>query len=161
MIYELNNKNRTSYFVHRTSRVRGITLIELLIIIAILGILGASTTPLVGKFILRNEYQITTDKVISIIRKAQGYAMDNKNDSTWGVCTTGSVMRLFQGTCGTPVFSEDFVIPATITISGLTTTTFNRRGEPNPSNGLTSVIVSTNIGSMSATMNSSGGLMIN
>jgi len=140
---------------------QGVTLIELLVTIAIIGIIGAVASPFVSSFINRINYETTADKVVSVIRKAQGYAMDGKNGAVWGVCLTGSNLRLFSGSCSSPTFSEDFSIQSTTTITGLTTTTFSLRGEPNPSGGLTSVTVTSSVGSRTVSVNAGGGISLN
>jgi prepilin-type N-terminal cleavage/methylation domain-containing protein len=137
---------------------QGLTLIELLLTIAIIGVLGAMASPFVSSFIGRTNYETTADKVVSVIRKAQGYAMDGKNGAVWGVCINGSNIRLFSGTCASPTFSEDFPIQNTVTVSGLTTTTFSLRGEPIPANGLASVVVTTTNGTRTVTVNAGGGI---
>lgn len=61
------------------SRLRpGLTLIEIIMVIAIIVILGAATTPFLSSFVLRNNTETSQDKVISSIRKAQNYAMNEK-----------------------------------------------------------------------------------
>ena len=137
---------------------RGFTLIELLVTIALVGILGAIAAPFVSSFIQKTNYETTADKVLSVIRKAQGYAMDGKNGAVWGVCLTGPTTRLFSGTCATPTFSEDFSVPSTVTVTGLTTTTFSLRGEPSPVNGLANVTVTTSYGTRTISVTSAGGV---
>jgi len=141
--------------------MKGLTLIELLITIAIIGILGAIASPFVGSFIMRTNYETTADKVVSVIRKAQGYAMDGKNNAVWGVCMSGSNIRLFRGTCASPLFSEDFIVPSTVIVSGLTETTFSLRGEPTPINGLVGITVTTAVGTRTITVNAGGGISQN
>ncbi|OGM74825.1 hypothetical protein A2191_02875 [Candidatus Woesebacteria bacterium RIFOXYA1_FULL_38_9] len=62
----------------------GITLIELLLVIAIVALLGAAATPFLSSFVLRTNFDATGQKVVSSIRKAQGYAMDGKQSQVWG-----------------------------------------------------------------------------
>lgn len=139
----------------------GVSFIELLLVIAIIAILGASVTPFLSNFILRNNLETTTDKVIGSIRKAQNYSMDGKNDAVWGVCTTGSHLRLFRGSCESLDFSEDFTVSGSVNVSGLEDPgiTFSKlRGEPSSS---LSVTISTNIDSNSVQVNTGGGMEIN
>jgi len=145
---------------------RGFTLIELLSVIGIIAVVGASASPFISRFILQNNLETTTDKVIGSIRKAQNYAMDGKNNWSWGVCITGSNLRLFGGvsspTCTTNDFTEDFIISGSVSVSGLNETVFSKlRGEPNPSNGLSSVSIQTSIGSNTISVNSAGGVDVN
>lgn len=137
----------------------GITLIELLLVTAIIAIIGASVSPFLSNFILRNNLETTTDKIIGTIRKAQSYAMDGKDDATWGVCLSGGNLRLYSGSCLSPTRSEDFSVPGRVTISGLNDTTFSKlRGEP--SNAL-SITIGTDIDSQTVTVNAVGGMTIN
>lgn len=134
----------------------GVTLPELLLVVGLVALIGASVTPFLSNFVLRNHLETTTDKIIGSLRKAQAYAIDGKNNTTWGVCLSDSDIRLFGGSCGSPTFSEDFGLPKTVTISGLPTVTFSRlRGEP--SNAL-SIIIATNIDSRSVYLNEAGGI---
>jgi len=134
---------------------KGITIIELLLIIALITILGTASSPFLSSFISRNNYETSTDKVVSTLRKAQGYSMSGKNQSAWGIClATGNKIRLYRGLCTTPDFSEDFDIPDSVTISGLSDITFSiLRGEP--SSALT-ITVSTQIDSRTVGVNGAG-----
>jgi len=138
---------------------RGITIIELLVIAALIAIIGTAATPFLSNFILRNNYETTVDKVLSSLNKAQGYSMSGK-DGVWGIClASGNKIRLYRGSCVIPDFSEDFDVPPSLTISGLSDTTFSPlRGEP--SQALT-IIVSTQIGSRTVTLNSAGMIDVN
>lgn len=137
---------------------KGFTLIELLLVIAIIAIIGASTTPFLSRFVLQTNFDSTTDRFIGAIRKAQGYAMDGKDNQTWGICRSGSNIRTYSGSCNSPVISEDVSIPTSVTISNFSDTTFNTHGEP--SNSL-SVQISTTIESINIELNSAGGINTN
>src|SRR3989344_724120 len=103
---------------------KGFTLIELLLVIAVIAILAASAGPSLTRLLITNNLEVGTDKVIGAIRKAQGYAMDGKNNTTWGVCMNGPDIRLFSGSCASPTFSEDYDLTG-VSIMGLTETTFS------------------------------------
>lgn len=136
----------------------GVSLIELILVIALIAILGASTTPFLSRFVLQNNIETSTDQIIGSIRKAQEYAMDQKNNASWGVCSSGTNIRLFSGSCSSPSFSEDFDVPQSISITGLSEITFNNRGEPSS----TLIInVSSNIKTVNISLNAAGAININ
>ncbi len=133
----------------------GFTLIEILLVIAIVAIIGASSTPFLSRFVLQTQFDSTSDRFVGAIRKAQGYATDGKDNQTWGVCRTESTIRIYSSSCSTPIFFEDLAVPASVTIASFSDTTFNNRGEP--SNAL-SVLVSSNIESVTFELNAAGGI---
>jgi len=138
---------------------QGITYVEIVLVVAIIAILGAMSSPFLSRFLLQNDLDITTERAVSSIRKAQNYAMDGKNDETWGVCISGDNIRLFSGTCSTPTFSEDFSIPSSVTITALSETTFSKlRGEPSATMNVT---ISTDIDSLVVSVNAAGGMEVN
>ena len=134
---------------------RGVTVIELILIIALIAIVGTAATPFLSNFILRNNYETTVDKVLSSLRKAQGYSMSGRNQSLWGVClAAGNKIRLYRGSCATPAFSEDFDVPGSVAVSGLSDTTFSTlRGEPS---GTLTITISTDIGTRTVSVNGAG-----
>jgi len=137
-------------------KFKGLTVIELLIVIVIIGLLGAATTPFLSQFLHLNNFDTTVNKTISAIRKSQSYAMDNKNNQTWGICQTGSNIRIYSGTCNTPSYSEDYSIPAMVTLSGLNDTTFSgNRGEPSQE---LSIEIAASNESTTVSLNSAGGI---
>lgn len=138
---------------------KGISYIELLIVVGLMAIIGASVSPFLSNFILRNNLETTVDNLVGTIRKAQSYSMDGKNNAVWGVCLSGGNIRLYTGSCSSPTISEDFSVSSSVSITGLSDTTFSRlRGEP--SNTL-SVTISTDIGSATISLNAAGGMEVN
>lgn len=137
---------------------KGFTLIEILIVIAIVAILAAATTPFLSRFILVANFDSTSDRFIGSIRKAQAHAMDGRNNETWGICRLGNAVRVYSGSCAGPTLSEDFSIPTTIAVSNFSDTTFNSRSEPSQP---ISVVISTSIESISIEVNAAGGIQIN
>lgn len=137
---------------------KGVTLIELLLVIAIVLILGASTTPFLSSFVGRNNFDTSTDMLISFLRKSQNYAMDNKNGELWGVCMDGSTLKLYSVSCSSPNISEEYEIPRSVTIVGLDDINFSSRGEPN---NTVSILLSSVSDSINLQINSAGGMDIN
>lgn len=140
------------------------TLIELILVIALVGILAAATAPMGSSIIVRNSQSTATDQVLGAIRKAQSYAMDKKLYEYWGVCTDNGKIRLFGGdqfaTCTSNSFQEDYTIPSVVSVTGLNETMFNGRGEPIPETGLSSVSISSSLGGQTISVNSVGGINV-
>lgn len=143
---------------HQLSKKNGVTLIELLLVIALIALIGATATPFLSRFVLQTNHDTAIDNLVGSIRKAQEYAMDGKDNETWGVCLSSGNIRLYSGSCGSPTFQEEFDVASSISISNLSDTTFNIRGEPS---GALNITVSSAIDSNSIQMNSAGGLTVN
>ena len=138
---------------------KGVTLIELLVVIAFIGIIAASSSPFLGRFVTQNYLDSSVDRVVSTLRKAQSYSMDGKGGEAWGACVSGANISLFTGTCEAPTFSEDFSFPSSVSISGFSTVTFSKtRGEPSAT---LSVSVSSSVGTKTIILNSAGAIDIN
>ena len=137
----------------------GITLIEVLLVIGLVSILAASATPFLSRFIQQNNLEVTTDYTIGFLRKAQMYTMLGKNDAVWGVCITGSTLRLYTGTCSEPIIHDDYTIPPRISITGLTDVSFTKgRGEPVTP---VSITITSDLGVNTMSLNTAGGMTIN
>lgn len=91
-----------------------------------------------SRLFLQNNAESAKNMLISSIRKAQSYAISKKNSLTWGVCLTGRTIRMYGGSCGTPTIKDDYLLPNSVTISGLSDFTFsNFRGEPSSAQSIT------------------------
>ena len=134
---------------------KGVSIIELLLVIAILVIISASIFPFLSNFILRNNFETTVDKTVSTIRKAQNYALDGKDNKTWGACFFDHTLRLFSDSCTEPSFSEDFTVPASVAVSNFSLTFSHLYGQPSSPLIIT---ISTKIDSKIIEINRAGGI---
>lgn len=139
--------------------MRGFSLIELLLVIAIIAVVAVTTVPFLSNFYLRTNLDTTRDVLVSSIRKAQSYAMDGKDGAAWGICLSGSSIRVFETSCTSPAIKEDYSIPGNISLTGLPTTTFSSgRGEPSAT---FSAQVTSGVNLRIVQINSAGVLTIN
>lgn len=138
---------------------RGFSLIELILVVGIIVIIGVEAGMMGGSALMQNN--LDTDKVmiVSSLRKAQSYAMSKKNGLTWGVCLTGNFIRVFGGSCASPIIKDDYDYSNSTAISGLTTMTFsNLRGEPSTAQ---TIVLTGNNKTVTITVNLLGGLAVN
>ncbi|MDD2225436.1 MAG: prepilin-type N-terminal cleavage/methylation domain-containing protein [Candidatus Shapirobacteria bacterium] len=136
----------------------GFTLIELILVVALILIIATTATFYNSQWYFQNNLDSTKNILISSIHKAQSYSISKKNGLTWGVCLTGQTIRMFGGSCASPTIKDDFILPANISINGLSTITFNPlRGEPNSAQ---SINLSGNNKTFNLIINSAGGVSV-
>lgn len=104
--------------------MRGFTLIEVILVVAIISIISSLSAAFYARFITQNAVSNTQDQIVQSLRKAQTYAMMSRksNTSGWGVNwdSGAHVLTLYQG----PNFAgralaldERFTINSNITIT--------------------------------------------
>ena len=86
---------------------KGLTLIELLLVVSITIILAAASTPFISRFVLVNSHDTVVSQIKSVLAKAQSYAIQGKNNEIWGVCLQNNILTLFSNDCATPTYSEE------------------------------------------------------
>ena len=122
-------------------RQAGFTLMELLLSIAIIGILAGISAPFYQSFVQRNDLDIATQQLVSSLRRAQSYARVGDSDSAWSVEITGGNVILFKGvTYGTrdANYDEANALPGSITPSGLSEIQFAKfTSTPNTTGAIT------------------------
>lgn len=142
--------------------MKGVTFIELLLVIALFLLLSTMATPFVGSFLIRNNWHVAADRVMSEVWKAQAYAMDGKEvngSKVWGVCITGTNFRMFNGSCATPNFREDYPMPVNVSVSGIGSVTFdNLTGVPS---AISVITITSNLGTSTININGAGMVEMN
>lgn len=103
---------------------RGFTLIELIVTIAIISGIGALAIPIYSSFQIEAQFGNTTAEIAQTLRRAQQRTLAGEQDRAWGVSFTSSTYTLYAS--GDPSFDEQETIPATISLSGLSTVEFAR-----------------------------------
>ncbi len=107
--------------------MKGFTLAEMLLVVTIIVILSLIGTPLFSRLIMQTSVTRTAEQIVATMRKAQSYAMSDKQNSNWGVTYTGGNMVLFSGTTyatRTAAFDETTALNPNIAITGFTETVF-------------------------------------
>lgn len=100
---------------------RGFSLIEVLLSVAIIGMLAGLSLPIYQSFQNRNELDIATQSLASALRRAQIYTRGVSGDSQWGVRVQSASITLFKGTSFAgrdTAFDEITTIPSNIVIGG-------------------------------------------
>lgn len=130
----------------------GFTLVEVLVVSAILGVLSVLSYPFYSRLVLQNAVSDTADKLVSSLRKAESYALASKDGSNWGVQFSGGNIFLLRESSGT-VF-DTYNVSSNISVSGLDHIIFTKpAGLPNSTGTFT---VSGGSNTKSITLNSEG-----
>lgn len=109
--------------------LQGFTLPEILLSLAILGIIGGMTIPAYSTFMNRNELDITATSIAQNLRRAQSLARAGDGDTSWGVRVSVGSILVYKGASYVlrdSLFDENTSIPTTIIPSGLIDVTFVR-----------------------------------
>ena len=137
---------------------KAFSLIELLIVMAIIAILGATVTPFLSNSIIRNNMRNMEDNLQSYLRKAQTYSMNGKNASLWGVCVFDDKLSLFKDSCSEANIIDTYQIPANLNISGLSPVIFSQSGGANSD---FDIIINSPISQSTFSINQSGSFVGN
>ena len=119
--------------------MRGVTFIELILVVSIMLILSVMAPIFYSRFLLQNSTLNAADQLVGSLRKAQMYSMMSKNGSGWSVNYGGiaNTITLYQGAPPfsgrpNPVVDEKFELNSKVLVNGITDITFTRvTGKPN------------------------------
>ncbi|MBN1331418.1 prepilin-type N-terminal cleavage/methylation domain-containing protein [Candidatus Dojkabacteria bacterium] len=76
---------------------KGFSLLEVLLVVALIGIVAGFSAVVYTDFQTRNELDLTTQKIAQSLRTAQLNSQTMKNDSTWGVYIASNEITVFEG----------------------------------------------------------------
>lgn len=101
--------------------MRGFTLVELLIVLAIAGVLFVIVSSIARNTYPATQLRAEADAVMQLMRKAQMLSTTRKEDSVWGVYRTASTVTLFAGASYATrdvTFDQTHIFRGGITASG-------------------------------------------
>lgn len=137
----------------------GLTVIELLIVLGILGILGLFLTRDVSQILSRSHFTNTVERITRTLRTAQIYSISGRNGSAWGVHYETGKLVLFKGadySARDISFDASVDIPLSVVITGWNDIYFDRlRGTPSTP---VSIVVESQGRAGTISVNAQGGI---
>ena len=100
----------------------GFTLIEILLVLATIGILATIILPVSSFFYSRNNLDLAVKQIVSDWRRAQTLARGVELDSNWGVYLTSTTTTIFSGDTYTTrniIYDEVENLQSIISVGGL------------------------------------------
>lgn len=127
---------------------RGFTLLEMLLVVALIGLVAGMGAPLFQSFQVRNDLDIAATTAIESLRRAQALARSVDGDVPWGVrIATSTGITLFKGTsyaARDAAFDETTAISTIVSVGGVSEVVFAKvTGFPNVT-GTTTLTSTTN-----------------
>lgn len=112
----------------------GFTLIELMLSVGIISILLMFATPVIQRYVLRNDMDVISNVITQDLYRAQSLARAGENDGNWGVYIQSGSIVIFQGNSyAARVSAKDEVYPfnSSITFTGTNEYVFGKfTGKP-------------------------------
>lgn len=108
-------------------RRSGFALLEVLLVIAILGMIGGFSVPMYRDFQIRSDLDSSTEQVTQGLAKARLMAQSGEQDSAWGFYIPAGI--LFKGDSyesRDEQYDETYPMPSTITSSGPTEVSYSK-----------------------------------
>ncbi|MBI2075413.1 MAG: type II secretion system protein [Candidatus Harrisonbacteria bacterium] len=108
---------------------QGFTLIEIVLVVAIFGVLIASATTAITQFQARSDLDLAVTSGVGILRLAEERARGVDGDAVWGVKFATGTFTLFLGASYAArniAFDEDTAVGDAIAASGTTEFVFTR-----------------------------------
>ena len=143
---------------HRFQKNGGFTFIEILLVVALIGITAGISIPVYQSFQTRSDLDISGTTIAQTLRRAQLLSQAVEGDISWGVNVAVGSITLFKGesfSSRDAEFDEVFSVPTSISVSGLQEIVFEKfTGEPQ--NTGTTTLTSVNNEKRSININSKG-----
>lgn len=101
---------------------RGFSLLEVLLTVAIVGVLAGILIPVYQTFQVKNGLDVAANDTVAALRRAQVYSQAMQQDAAWGVSVQAGSMTFYKGTSYATrdtAFDDVTVLSSTITPSGL------------------------------------------
>ena len=98
----------------------GVSIVELILVIAIVVILSAIAYPFGVSFLARNHLKNKTNEIVSSLRIAQINSISGKEDSQWGIYIDSDNIIMYMGSSYVPPGTDQdqsYEIPGAISIS--------------------------------------------
>jgi prepilin-type N-terminal cleavage/methylation domain-containing protein len=116
----------TAFFFNMNKKyISGFTLLELLVVVSITAVLGASAGIFYARFLTQSNVNLATDQIAGQLRKAQMYAIEDRKNTSWGVKYASNKITLFA--TGNAAFDESFDVSSSLSITNLSSVTFAKR----------------------------------
>jgi len=136
----------------------GFTLVEILLSVVIIGMLTGISVPVYESFARRNDLDLTTQQLATMLRRAETYARAVNTDNVWSVEMQASAITLFQGTsfaARNTAYDETLSVPGSVTMGGLGEVQFAKfTAFPNTTGNIT--LTSTTNDTRTVTINAKG-----
>ena len=140
--------------------MRGLALLEVILVIATIAVLAAISVPVYSKLQVKNDLDVAANTVTQTLRRAQTLSQAVDGDTTWGVKLQTSGISLFKGASYATRdtnFDEDYLLNGNVMPSGVTEVVFSKLlGAPNTTGTIT--LTSSNNDVQNITLNSKGVL---
>lgn len=98
------------------NKSRGITIIELLVVVAVISTLGVLSTAFYARFLTQNAVDNVDNQLVASFRKAQVYSMMGKQNGVWGVKYDSAAKKITLYLSGSGAFDESFSVNSNINI---------------------------------------------
>lgn len=112
----------------------GFTLLEVLLSVAIIGLIIGIGSPIYQLFQTRNDLDVATNNIASSLRRAQVLSQAVDGDNSWGLSIQTGEITLFRGVSYASrdaSFDELFDLPQSIVPSGISEIVYEKfSGEP-------------------------------
>ncbi len=121
--------------------MKGFTLPEMLLSVALLAIIGGMIIPSYHTFMVRNDLDIATARLANNLRRAQSLSQAADGDMTWGVRVGVGSILVYKGASyilRDTTFDENTQMPKSIVPTGISEVNFSKViGLPNATGTIT------------------------